>query len=132
MTAKVMIVEDEMLVACHLESVVEDLGFEPVGIAADTAQARELGERRPDIALVDLNLRDGPTGPAIGAWLGELGVTVVFVTANPSALGRGVPGALGVMGKPCDDEGVFAALDFAARRRRGEPAPPPAGLVAFA
>ncbi len=129
---RVMIVEDEMLVAFHLESIVEDLGFEPVGIATDTREAHALCGARPDIALVDLNLRDGPTGPAIGRWLGGEGVSVVFVTANPAMLGAGVVGTLGVVSKPCDDGCLQAALTYACDRRQGRATAPPARMRAFA
>lgn len=129
--AKVLIVEDEMLVALHLEGIVSDLGFEPVGIAADAAQAAQLNGLQPDIALVDLNLRDGPTGPEIGRRLAANGVAVVFLTANPDQLGAGVEGALGVMGKPCDDDCVSAALGYALARRSGHAASPPGTMRVF-
>ncbi|MBE7218336.1 MAG: response regulator [Caulobacteraceae bacterium] len=131
MVTRVMIVEDEMLVACHLESIVEDLGYEPVGIAADAAEARALCGAKPDIALVDINLRDGPTGPAIGGWLGREGVSVVFITANPALLGQGVANTLGVVSKPCDDACLHETLVYARDRREGRPATPPAVLTAF-
>ena len=130
--AKVLIVEDEMLVALHLEGIVSDLGFEPVGIASDAAQALELHDAKPDIALVDLNLRDGPTGPEIGRRLALNGVSVVFVTANPGMLGRGVRGTLGVMSKPCDDESVSDALNYALAHRNGVAAAPPPDMRTFA
>jgi CheY-like chemotaxis protein len=127
MPLKVLIVEDEMLVACHMEALVEDLGFQPAGIAADAAQARELAEQAPDIALVDLNLRDGLTGPEIGSYLGARGVSVVYVTANPCELKPPVPGALGVVSKPCNDDSIESALQFAMLSRLGQsPTPPPA------
>ena len=97
---KVLIVEDETLVACGLEMLFEDLGRQPVGIATDAAQALDLASAGPEIAFVDVNLRDGPTGPTIGARLAQNGVKVVFLTANPSQLGAGAPGAVGILTKP--------------------------------
>ena len=65
MRKKVLIVEDEIFVALEIEQIVEDAGFGVGAIAADRAAA--LAHARDcDIALVDLNLRDGPTGPQIG------------------------------------------------------------------
>jgi DNA-binding response OmpR family regulator len=128
-----LIVEDEILVAASLEATVEDLGYEPVGIAPDADTALALAARHPDIALVDLNLRDGETGAEIGARLAaEYGVAVLFVTANPRRLGQGVPGTLGVLGKPSDEEVVAAALDYVAQRRQGLAPPPPPAIMAFA
>jgi DNA-binding response OmpR family regulator len=132
MPRTVLIVEDEILVAASLEATLEDLGYEPVGIAQDAETALALAERRPAIALVDLNLRDGETGAQVGARLAaEFGVAVLFVTANPRRLGRGVPGTLGVLGKPSDEDSVAAALDYAAQRRRGLAPPPPPVIQPF-
>lgn len=132
MFRKVLIVEDEILVAASLEATVEDLGYEPVGIAPDAETALALAARRPDIALVDLNLRDGETGARVGARLAaEFGVAVLFITANPRRLGGGVPGTLGVLGKPSDEDSVAAALDYVAQRRRGLAPPPPPAIRPF-
>ena len=128
MSANILIVEDEMLVAIELESILEDLGHCPVGIAPDLSSAERYSEQPIDLALVDLNLRDGLTGPEIGRRLNERGVTVLFITANPRLLGNGIAGTIGVLTKPTDEATVRAAVDFALSRRMGTPlvAPPPA------
>lgn len=119
MPAKILIVEDEMLVAMELESILEDLGHEPVGIAPDLATADEYSALPLDLALVDLNLRDGLTGPEIGKRLGERGVTVLFITANPRILGNGIAGAIGVLTKPTDEDKVREAVNYALKLRSG-------------
>jgi len=131
MTAKVLIVEDEMLVALELEMILGDLGHEPIGIACDLAAAEGF-EREPlDLALVDLNLRDGLTGPEIGKRLRDQGVTVLFITANPRLLGDGIAGTIGVLTKPTDAASVRAAIDYALGVRHGLAAEPPATLQLF-
>lgn len=120
MPAKILVVEDEMLVAMELESILEDLGHEPVGIAPDLATADQYAALPLDLALVDLNLRDGLTGPEIGKRLGERGVTVLFITANPRILGHGIAGTIGVLTKPTDEEKVREAVDYALKLRSGE------------
>ncbi len=131
MTAKILIVEDEMLVAMELESILAESGFEPVGIAPDLSTAREFVDQSIDLALVDLNLRDGLTGPEIGKMLGDKGVTVLFLTANPRILGDGIAGAVGVLTKPTDSEIVCAAVDYALGLRQGRKAEPPHALKLF-
>jgi CheY-like chemotaxis protein len=131
MSAKILIVEDEFLVAMNLERVIEDLGHSAIGIAPDQESALDLADEQPDVALVDLNLRDGLTGPQIGKMLSELGITVIYVTANPRILGDGVPGTLGVMPKPCDGRTIAGALDYALMRRRGLEVMPPPYMIAF-
>lgn len=128
MSAKILIVEDEMLVAIELESILEDLGHCPVGIAPDLSSAEEYSEQPIELALVDLNLRDGLTGPEIGRRLSARGVIVLFITANPRILGSGIAGTIGVLTKPTDEATVRAAVDFALSRRAGaaQVAPPKA------
>jgi two-component system, response regulator PdtaR len=133
MPAKILIVEDEMLVAFSLRMILQELGHEPVGIAPDLDTAMNLASARPDLALVDLNLRDGLTGPQIGQRLcSEHDVAVLFVTANPRILGDGVAGTIGVLTKPTDRDAIKAAVEYALGVRRGETVTPPPALTAFA
>lgn len=110
----VLIVEDEALVAAELELLVEEAGHHAVGSAIDSEEAVELGQRtRPDLAFVDVNLGDGPTGVATAERLAQLGVNVIFMTANPKRLPPDCAGALGVVPKPYAPGGVRQALDYA-------------------
>lgn len=126
MTTRILIIEDEMLVAMELQAILEDLGYEVVGIAADAAGTWPLLDRQPSLALVDLNLRDGPTGAEIAKRLvREHGVPVLFMTANPRLLGEGLAGCIGVLSKPCDEAAVSAAVAYALRGRSVGMPPPP-------
>jgi two-component system, response regulator PdtaR len=117
MTDAILIVEDEMLVALEMESILEERGYEVVGIAADLEGALALADRTVDLALVDLNLRDGLTGPEIGRRLAHNHrVKVLFVTANPRLLGDGVAGTVGVLTKPTDESSLLSAVEFALQR----------------
>lgn len=130
MTCRVLVVEDEIFVAVEIESVVMELGHRPVGIASDLATALSLSQDA-ELALVDLNLRDGLTGPAIGRALAQNGVTVLFMTANPAQIAGGVPGTLGVLPKPVSDEELRDAVSFAVATRQARPAVPPSRLQLF-
>ena len=113
MTSQIMIVEDEFLIAMELEQIVGNLGYDCIGVADDTVSAIDLVAKNPDIALVDVNLSDGPTGPIIGARLAnEYGVKVVFVTANPMQLGDGIEGTLGAVTKPVEIELLKDVLNY--------------------
>ncbi len=115
MRKRVLIVEDEIFVALEIEQAVEAAGFDVVAIAADRASALDVADRC-DIALVDLNLRDGPTGPQIGlALAGEHAVRVIYVTANPSQIGAAAVAALGVVIKPFNVHSIQGALRLAAQ-----------------
>ena len=135
MTARILIIEDEALVAMELRFVLEDLGHEVVGTAADAATARGLVVGNDvDLALVDIHLQDGPTGVALGRELAQdMGVSVLFMTANPGMVRNGVAGTIGVLSKPTDERSVQTAVDYALRRRAGRPveyAPPSLQLFA--
>lgn len=131
MTCRILVVEDEIFVATEIEHVISELGHEPVGIAADRKTALSLAPDT-DIALVDLNLQDGPTGIAIGSILAEMhGVTVLFMTANPAQLGDGIPGTLGVLPKPVTDHELKQALQFVVEHRRDGDGHPPRRLQLF-
>ncbi|QNM82704.1 response regulator [Sphingomonas sabuli] len=132
MTARILIVEDEMLVALEMEAILEDSGHCPVGIAPDLESAQGFFDDQLDLALVDLNLRDGLTGPEIGRLLGERGVPVVFVTANPRQLGDKVVGAIGVITKPTDHATLLAAVEYALGRLEGREVEAPPALQLFA
>lgn len=127
---RILVVEDEIFVAVEIESIVADLGYHPIGIAADKQSALGLG-RDAEVAIIDLNLRDGPTGSLIGKTLAEQGVTVMFLTANPSQISDGVPGTVGVMAKPILDDALREAVEFAVAYHHDRAATPPTGLHLF-
>jgi len=135
MSARILIIEDEAIVAMELRFVLEDLGHEVMGSAADARTARRITlETDVDLALVDIHLSDGPTGIELGRELAQQhGVTVVFMTANPGMVREGVAGTIGVLSKPTDERAVQRAVDYALQRRAGRPidyAPPELRLFA--
>lgn len=110
MSATVLIVEDEILVALQLEDMISEAGHRVVGIVPDHASLRDIPDP-PQVALVDLNLRDGPTGPEIARKLSEIfGTKIVYVTANPGQIGEPAPTAIGVIQKPFSQVGILAAI----------------------
>jgi two-component system, response regulator PdtaR len=82
--ARVLIVEDDFLIAMQTESALTDAGFHVVGIATTAEEAIELTrEHRPQIAVMDIRLagrRDGIE--AAGELFRNFGVRCVFATAH--------------------------------------------------
>lgn len=132
MPTNILIVEDEFLIAIEMEEVVKDLGYSCAGIADDMQSAMEKASEAIDVALVDVNLVDGPTGPLIAEKLASsFGIEVIFVTANPTQLGEGVNGAIGALEKPVDVTILKQVLDYVIATRNGEEVNPPASLRLF-
>ncbi|QOT71587.1 response regulator [Sphingobium fuliginis] len=131
MSKKVLIVEDEIFVALEIEHIVEDAGFTVGAIAADRQAALDAADDC-DIALVDLNLRDGPTGPGIGVELAsQYGIRVIYVTANPAQIGAASTAALGVITKPFRAHSIAETLHLAATDRPDLEAAEIAGFTPF-
>ncbi|MCC2612477.1 response regulator [Neorhizobium petrolearium] len=128
---RVLIVEDEFLIALDIAETVENMGLKVAGFANARKHALELAPRA-DIAIVDVNLTDGRTGPEIGRRLAErYGVTVIFMTATPDDLEDGVEGSLGVLTKPVMPEVMERTIDYAIANRLHGMAAVPRELKVF-
>jgi DNA-directed RNA polymerase specialized sigma24 family protein len=85
---KVLIIEDEPLIALDIEELVTEIGHQAVGIARTRAEAAQLAkEKSPTLVLADIQLADGSSGiDAVNDILGSRSLPVVFITAYPERL----------------------------------------------
>ena len=113
MSKTVLIVEDEIFVAMDIERILADAGFTVTAIAADREAALACPVT-PDIAFVDINLRDGQTGPIVANELAAHGTKVFYVTANPAQIEPVAPTAVGYIRKPFSAGAIRAAANLAA------------------
>jgi response regulator of citrate/malate metabolism len=97
---RVLIVEDEFMIALDLEQSMIALGFDVCGLAPNDNKARSLAmSGNPDLVLMDVCLEGGREGIESARWLTEVcGLPVIFVTVSTdeSTLARieqRVPGA---------------------------------------
>lgn len=81
---RVMIVEDEIVLADQLEYALGELGYDVVGIADTSKKALAMAEdTQPDLALIDIHLKDGPTGVALARRVADISDTrCVFVSSS--------------------------------------------------
>lgn len=116
---RVMIVDDNVFYAEALRELLRRERHEVIGIEDRASDALALAARsRPDIALVDVNLRDGCTGPELGQKLAESGVEVVFLSGQGD-LGPVRDRRVGeVLRKPAGDARLLRAVEDAGKRRR--------------
>lgn len=112
--ARVMIIEDEAIIAMDLHGIVSGMGHEVVGIARTRAAAEEMGARTaPDLILADIQLADRSSGiEAVSALVEQFGpIPVVFITAFPERLLTGTrPEPAFLIAKPYEDEQVRSAV----------------------
>ena len=80
----VLIVEDEVLIAMHLELLVTGFGHEVCAIALSSAEAiAHAAAHRPNVALMDVRLAGGSSGiEAAGELLRQHKVRCIFLSAN--------------------------------------------------
>jgi CheY-like chemotaxis protein len=122
---RVLIVEDEALLAMDIEAIVEDCGHEVVAEAASLTDVRSLvGLAPPDVAFVDIQLAEGSNGLDVADFIHKhwTQTAVVFVTANPKKVPADFAGAHGIIPKPFSRAGLMAAMRYL---EEGLSAPPP-------
>jgi CheY-like chemotaxis protein len=114
---RVMIIEDEAIIAMHLSAILADMGHSVTGIAATRTEAVDLAARdRPDLILADVQLADKSSGiDAVNDILAQFDhVPVIFITAFPERLLTGTrPEPAFLISKPFTEDQVFAAVSQA-------------------
>lgn len=113
-SGKVLIIEDDALIAMDLENVVSDMGHRVTGVARTRDEASDLARRDPpELILSDIHLADNSSGiDAVRDILVELDERpVIFITAFPERLltgERSEPAFL--ISKPYTEDQVRSAV----------------------
>lgn len=110
---RIMIVEDEFLVATMIEDMLVEGGHQVVGIADDYDSAVALAvATQPQLAILDYQLIGKRTGLDVAMALASLGVPCMFATGNcPREKAKGL--ALGCLHKPFSERDLLAAIETA-------------------
>lgn len=107
---RVLVVEDEWLIADQIEATLRDAGHAVVGPAPTAAEAlRILGERTVDAGLLDVRIRGGDSFPVARA-LGDRGLPFILMTGY---LRQDLPPEFrdcALLGKPITTRPLLAAL----------------------
>ena len=122
---KILIVEDEIIVAEDIKDILEELGYTITAIADSGKQAlREVALTRPDLILMDICLKgkiDGIQASAI-IW-DEFKVPVIYLTANsdPNTIQRAKDTApFGYITKPFNERELHTTIEIALHRHKLE------------
>ena len=116
LATRVMIIEDEPVIALDLRAIVENAGHTVTGVARTRDQAVELAQKSPPgLVLADIQLADDSSGiDAVKDILGEMNLPVIFITAYPERLLTGEkPEPTYLVTKPFMPETVSATMSQA-------------------
>lgn len=120
MKEKILIVEDEFIVANDLKIMLIKGGYEVVGIASGVVQARKIIEtKKPDWVLLDIMLKGDLTGIDLAWELIEKDIPFLYISANTNQTTLEAVKATqpyGFMVKPFRERDLLVMLDIARYR----------------
>jgi PAS domain S-box-containing protein len=122
---RIMIVEDEKVIAADIEECLQGLGYDVAGSASTGTEALSLVDRvKPDLVLMDIKLKGEMDGVEVaGALYEQYKIPVVYLTAHADAeiLQRAKHTApSGYVLKPFDERTLRTAIEIAFDRHRRE------------
>jgi CheY-like chemotaxis protein len=116
-TGKVMVIEDEAIIAMDIRAIVTEMGHKVTGIARTRTEAVALAaSNRPDLILADIQLADNSSGiDAVNDILAQFDdIPVIFITAFPERLLTGNrPEPAFLITKPFTEEQVRSSVSQA-------------------
>jgi signal transduction histidine kinase len=123
--ARILIVEDEILIARKIEQALRQLGHEVVGIAADAEMAlQQVANAQPDLVLMDIVIQGEQDGITTAEQIRDrFQLPVVYLTAytDDSTLERAkVTQPLGYILKPFNQQDLHVAIELALFRHQAE------------
>tara|TARA_R110000787_G_scaffold16622_25_gene50782 strand:- start:24552 stop:25337 length:786 start_codon:yes stop_codon:yes gene_type:complete len=122
-TGRVLIIEDEPLIAEGVAMLVESLGVEVVAMARSRDQAVALAAKhQPDVVLADFDLGGGGTGlDAVKQISSEMPAVAIFITAFPDEVLTGEDyEPTFVLAKPYRERALRTALAYSLKAPRAE------------
>ncbi len=113
----ILIVEDSLSFAIELEMLIQEIGYNVIGRADNSADALELiYSEKPDFILMDIDIKGRMTGLQIGAKIKHLEIPILFITSfgddehyNEAAQSNMV----GYLVKPVDKYSLRTAINLA-------------------
>lgn len=123
--AEILLVEDERIVAHHLQRQLSKLGYQVAGIAANGRQALQYVEdRRPALVLMDINIEGDMDGIETASRLPEAyHIPVIYLTSysEEATLERArATKPYGYLLKPFAERELHATIQMALERRQAE------------
>jgi PAS domain S-box-containing protein len=124
-TPRILIVEDEGIIAAHIASLLSKTGYEVAGIAESSEEAlAKIPELNPALVLMDIRIKGSMDGIETTAKLREhLDIPVVYLTAHTDqqTIDRAkVTGAFGFLAKPIHRGSLATTIEMAIHKHRAD------------
>lgn len=121
---KVIIVEDELLIAEQLEDVLTANDCTVIGVAENLEKASNLLKLKPDFVFLDIQLKNNENGIDFGNTLNQKGIPFIYITANTEVetLKEAVKtNPISYISKPFKSNDVIAALELIRLKHQMKP-----------
>ncbi|MBD2081774.1 response regulator [Leptolyngbya sp. FACHB-17] len=124
---RILVVEDESVVAWHVQEVLQTFGYQVIAIATSARQAIQIATtQRPDLVLMDICLQGKSDGVSAAEYLYlKLNLPVVYLTAHADeyTLRRATETSpFGYLIKPFHEADLHTTIQVALRRHQMEAA----------
>jgi len=108
---KVLVCEDNPIIAMSLVDFLGDIGHVCIGSADRSDRALDIANTEtPDLALVDLNLADGWTGPSLVKHFQDNGILCVVISGQTESFKEEAM-AVRVFDKPVDERALAKYIE---------------------
>ena len=111
---RVLIVEDDVMIAEMTEEILSDNGYEVCGVASGVEAAVRLAiAKSPNVALIDLRLLNNERGTDVALRLAEFGrIGILYTTGNGADIALDSAIGDGCLIKPYTYEDLLRALEI--------------------
>ena len=113
---KILIVEDELLIASHLKMLLEQFGYSILDIASNYSEAlQKVNLYKPDLVLLDIVLNGPKDGIDVAQYLNNQGLPFLYITSHTdkSTLERAkLTLPKGYVVKPFNKKDLYATLEI--------------------
>ncbi len=114
---RILIVEDEFIIAENLKATLIELGYDPLQPAINMLQAKNsIDLNTPDLVILDINLKGQHDGIEIGKYLNEKDIPFIYLTSNADKqtveLAK-LTKPLAYIVKPFNHQNIFTSIEIA-------------------
>lgn len=118
--SRIVIAEDEQIIALGMQIFLSEAGHEVCGIAKTAAEAVRLVERhQPDLALLDVRLENSDGRDAAREIRAAWGIPAILVTGHLDRLQAEEAGAVGLLKKPYEPRRLLDMIETVMRWLEG-------------